>query len=324
MVLDRDRAIIDTGSPANGLSPMLGVHDEGPGTASPWQQALRAWLAPVPSFGTDGATDHCPHSRCARFPGLPFTHGYPIPQDERLREERPPCRAQGGEVEADQDREGGYWQRQDEVDDALACTSDSDDALTARGRPALERGVVSFEAIAEVPDAVVLDTCFVVAVLVPTEDHHGACAEFMERMVEHGTALYYNRVLEVELAETAFKIAIKKQHGSRAWPRKHADGRVRRRASRLAKRLVEEWEELLSVNPSACIELHEVSDNVLLVMTDAALHSMDAVHAATAIYVDAPLVTIDAGFGYVPEKDLKLLVDASRVRSTRTRRGGAR
>lgn len=146
----------------------------------------------------------------------------------------------------------------------------------------------------------------------------------MLQLVDNESTLYFNRLVEIELAETAFKIAVKEQHGARAWPAKRNDGRVRRRAGRLTKQLLTEWRELLTTTASACIELEEVSEEVPGLMTQYGLASMDAAHAATAIYVEADgLVTTDAGFGAVNENELVLYVDATRVRSARRRRGGS-
>lgn len=194
----------------------------------------------------------------------------------------------------------------------------------ARGRPPLERNVYSFEDPSlVVPAEVVLDTSFVVNALIGTEKHYEVCAAFLVRLAEAESVVYFNRLLEIELVETAFKIAVKEQHGSNAWPKKRNDGRVRRRAGRLTERLLTSWHELLESLPHACIELDEVSSAVLRMMTSHGLASMDAAHAATAEYVGADgLVTTDAGFGNVPGEELRLYVDASRVRSCRQRRGG--
>lgn len=145
----------------------------------------------------------------------------------------------------------------------------------------------------------------------------------MIRLAEADTTVCYNRLLELEFAETAFKLAVKERHGPRGWPAKRTDGRVRRRAGRLTQELLVSWNELLDSLPHLCIELEEVSAAVPALMTEHGLASMDAAHAATADYVGAEgLVTTDAGFGHVPAERLRLYVDATRVRSCRQRRGG--
>lgn len=191
------------------------------------------------------------------------------------------------------------------------------------GRPALVRRVESFEEPALViPSEVVVDTCFVVKALIKSEPLHTACQSFLTRMASHGTVIYYSRLLELEFAEVAFKIAVIEQHGRQAWPQKRRDGRVRRRAGRLSADLLKSWNDLLVAIPHLCIELEEVIDQVPSAMKKWGLASYDAAHAATAIYVDAAIVTTDAGFGLVPESILFIYTDASRVRSCRRLRGG--
>jgi predicted nucleic acid-binding protein len=193
------------------------------------------------------------------------------------------------------------------------------------GRPRLTRNVFDFEDTStSAPSDAVLDTSFIVNALIPSEPLHAASNAFMLALVQASTTIYYNRLVELELAETAFKIAVKEQHGPKAWPSKRTDGRVRRRAGRLTTALLQSWNDLLSTTPHLCVELHEVVDEVPSIMTRYGLASMDAAHAATAAYVgDVAMVTCDAGFGAVPERSLPLYVDASRVRSVRRRRGGA-
>lgn len=192
------------------------------------------------------------------------------------------------------------------------------------GRPALVRNVYSFERLGSaVPSELVLDTSCVVKALVETEAQHFACQSFMLDMVNAETVVYFSRLLEIELAEVAFKLAVIEQHGKKAWPAKRADGRVRRRAARLSTALFRSWTDLLDSVPHLRIELHEVASSVPGLMAAHGLASIDAVHVATAAYVQADgLVTTDAGFGCVPAKDLVLFVDESRVRSCRRRRGG--
>lgn len=192
------------------------------------------------------------------------------------------------------------------------------------GRPALPRNVHSYEDAALVlPSEVVLDTSFVVNVLVKTEPLHAVSEAFMLDLVANESTIYYNRLLELELAEIAFKVAVREQHGNKAWPRMRADGRARRRAGRLTKDLLVSWTDLLSTVPHLLVELDEVAGLVLDHMTDYGLASYDAAHAATAAFVEADgLVTNDVGFGHVDENELAVYIDASRVRSCRRHRGG--
>lgn len=193
------------------------------------------------------------------------------------------------------------------------------------GRAPLSRGVVNFEDHKVQPPAeVVLDTCFVVAALNASEPTHAAAVSYLSRLVSAQSLLVFNRLLEVELAEVAFKLAVKERHGSKNFPSKRGDGRIRRRAGRLMRDLLGSWHEIIGLNPSLCIELEEVSSDVPMALEKWGLASYDAVHALTAIYAGSPqLVTVDAGFGWVPENLLRVYVDSSRVAACRKRRGGS-
>lgn len=191
------------------------------------------------------------------------------------------------------------------------------------GRPALPRRVFSFEdPDLIVPGEVVLDTSFVVVALNSAEPKHAECVAFLTQLTDRGSLLVHNRLLEVELAETAFKLAVRERHGTRGWPAKRADGRVRRRAGRIMKELHDSWREIVATRPSLCVELGEVVDAVPDAMHDWGLGSYDAVHAATASYTSAAIVTLDSGFGAVPADQLTIYIDHSRLAGCRRRRGG--
>lgn len=182
----------------------------------------------------------------------------------------------------------------------------------------------SFEDVSlPVPNEVVLDTSFVINVLIAAEPLHFVSQAYMTRLAAEKTTVYYNRLLELEVAEVAFKLAFVEKHGRRDWKRKRGDGRVRRRAGRLSDELRAAWAQLLTAVPHLMIELDEVADGVPTIMTKYGLESYDAAHAATATYVGAGgLVTTDSGFGRVPANVLPLYVDTGRVRTCRRHRGG--
>jgi predicted nucleic acid-binding protein len=163
----------------------------------------------------------------------------------------------------------------------------------------------------------------VVQVLSSNELLHESCVAYMQRLAAANSTVYFNRLLEIELAEVAFKLAVIERHGKRGWPTKRSDGRVRRRAGRLTAGLMTAWTDLLSTVPHLRIELHEVSDLIPAAMRNWGLASYDAVHAVTAGFVQADgLVTTDAGFGSIPTNQLRIYTDDSRLRSCRQRRGG--
>ncbi len=69
------------------------------------------------------------------------------------------------------------------------------------------------------------------------------------------------------------------------------------------------------------MDLSDVAELVPGLMKDYGLASYDAIHVATALQSKTKaLVTIDAGFGAVPERHCELYVDVSRVASCRRRR----
>lgn len=191
------------------------------------------------------------------------------------------------------------------------------------GRPPLTREVYNFEdAALAIPAEVVLDTSFVVSALNVSEPKHRECVAFLQRLTDEQSLLVYNRLLEIELAEVAFKLAVKERHGNRGWPSKRSDGRVRRRAGRIMKNFRASWADIVDTRPSLCIQVDEVAGDVPDAMHEWGLGSYDAVHAATAIYAATSLVTLDAGFGAVPAPQLAVYTDRSRVSSCRRRRGG--
>lgn len=192
-----------------------------------------------------------------------------------------------------------------------------------RGRPPLPRAVFAFEDPAvELPqEGLVLDTSFVVEALLPNQPFHQECADFLERCADEATLVFYSRLLEVELFETAFFVALKERWGSKTKGReKRLDGRARRRAARLQQELMVAWRDILRAVIWAPIEVSEVLSEVSWLMRFG-LRSYDAVHVATAVYADAPaLVTIDKDFALVPERLLDLYVPDKLVSSFRSLR----
>jgi predicted nucleic acid-binding protein len=169
-----------------------------------------------------------------------------------------------------------------------------------RGRLASPRGVYSYEDVTlSEPPEVYLDTSFVAA---------------------GGSTVFFSRLLETELAETAFKIALKERFG-RQWMRARYDGRARRRAGRLMDETRAAWKEVLTAFAYVRLELDEVADEVPDLMRQFGLASYDAVHVASALYADVGvMVTRDATFALVPSSVLVLFTDSSRVAVCRSRR----
>ena len=95
----------------------------------------------------------------------------------------------------------------------------------AGGRRRLTRGVFSIEdQQLTLPDPIALDTSFVVEALLATQSLHDMCDAFLKRMFDSGVSVATSELLRVELAETAFAIAMKERCGGR-WRAHRTGGR---------------------------------------------------------------------------------------------------
>jgi predicted nucleic acid-binding protein len=187
------------------------------------------------------------------------------------------------------------------------------------GRPPVDRNVYSFEGTFVAPPEVVLDTSFVVDALVTTQSRHQACRLFLDIIAATGSTVYFNNLLVVELWEAAYAIKLRELHGG-AWRRHRHDGRTRRPAKQLRLKMSEAWSTALEALDTVVIELGEVSSAAPLFMLYG-LSATDAVHAATAAYVDVrPFLTLDHHFSHVPGHVLELWVPQNRVRPCREAR----
>lgn len=167
---------------------------------------------------------------------------------------------------------------------------------------------------------VALDTSFVVRALHSREDDHQECLEFLRRLVTAEATAVFSELLPVELVETAYKLAVIERHGRSAWPLRRRDGRVRRRASRLADDLMESWSEILTAIPYIEVPVADAKSDLVYFM-GCGLSSYDSVHASAAVSSGAHvIVTTDHGFSRVPEPVLRIATASSRVRSYRRAR----
>lgn len=157
-----------------------------------------------------------------------------------------------------------------------------------------------------------VDTSFVVEALLPAQTHHPAARAYLDRLADAGTIVVFNELLEIELAEVAYQIALKERH-PKNWKRYRHDGRARRRANRLLTDVLSAWAQVLTAFDHARFALSDVKTQVPRLMTAHGLASYDAVHAATAAVAGvSAIVTTDAGFASLPAR-VELYVDASRV-----------
>lgn len=196
--------------------------------------------------------------------------------------------------------------------------------MAGPGRPALPRGVFSFEVSdSPTPELVTLDSSFAVNALLSAEDHHAAARAYLERLADSDTFLVFNHLLELELREVAFRAPLIEAF-PKDWRRRRHDRRTLRRARRLIKSTMSAWEELLTAFGHAIVQVDAVYDRVPDLMDRYGLQSYDAVHAATAeMYGTGEIVTTDVGFAAVPEDRLTLYVNTGRMgrcRALRARR----
>jgi len=190
-----------------------------------------------------------------------------------------------------------------------------------RGRPPATRRVLSIDAPELLPPrTAALDTSFVVEAVVETQPLHTVCARFAAHLVEAGTTVVTSELLEIELAEAAFAIALKQRWG-RNWRRHRADGRARRPARRLLAEVMTRLDELLSPVDHVAVPVGRIASSAATLMTSYGLASYDAVHASTAIAADAEaIVTLDTGFALLPQSLLAIYTDRSRLASCRAKR----
>jgi predicted nucleic acid-binding protein len=183
------------------------------------------------------------------------------------------------------------------------------------------RNVYSFEGALVPPDQLVLETSFVVEALIPSQARHAECEGFLENIGRARSKVFVNRFLELELWEATYRIALREHHPKKRPQDARSSRAVLRRAKALREEIDTAWHDVLSMlDWVVAVDLAEVQERVPSVMRHG-LTSYDAVHAATAEYVDVrSFVTLDYHFAAVPENDLQLWVSASRVRPCRERR----
>lgn len=174
------------------------------------------------------------------------------------------------------------------------------------------------------PPGIVLDTSVAIHAVFPVERYHAESRDFLIRLAQQETRLYFNDLLWAELLEAAFKLALKERFGNE-WRRRRMDGRARRRAKRLVDDAAAAWDEILSYFIWATLPLEQALERVPELMGDYGLGSYDAVHVATALALGLETIaTTDHGFADVPAAALRLLVPRPMVGSCRRRRSRRR
>jgi predicted nucleic acid-binding protein len=187
------------------------------------------------------------------------------------------------------------------------------------GRRLPERNVFSFEGRLLAPPELVLDASFVVGSLVTTQPMHEGCRMFLNAIGDSGSVVYFNTLLDVELWGAAYAIKLREHHGGH-WRRRRQDRRSLRPATIFRETLDDAWRTALGALDAVVVDVGEVVEKVPEFMSYG-LGSSDAVHAATAAYVNVlPFVTLDYHFSLVPQTRLELYVPQGRVNACRKRR----
>lgn len=170
-----------------------------------------------------------------------------------------------------------------------------------------------------------LDTSVVVEALLPQQPEHHACATVMRRLAEARTNVMFSRLLEVELWEVAFNIALRERHPRKDLRHIRYDNRIRPRAARLLQEAEMAWESLLDTLEWLRIEIHEAAPSAPKLMRDYGLQSYDAIHAATLTASGlTDFVTRDVGFAALPSTTVTLHTTRTRLFRARARRNRRR
>ncbi|MGH2952786.1 MAG: PIN domain-containing protein [Solirubrobacterales bacterium] len=170
------------------------------------------------------------------------------------------------------------------------------------------------------PAAIALDTSFVVEALIESQRLHVPCRDFLDRLVESGPTVVTSDLLQVELAEASFAIALKERWGRR-WRHHRGDGRARRTARRLLEGVNQRFQTALQPLDHVSVPVSSVVAVAEEIMGDYGLASYDAVHAASAVAAGAEaIVTKDTDFARLPAAMLAVYTDRSRLASCRAKR----
>jgi predicted nucleic acid-binding protein len=171
------------------------------------------------------------------------------------------------------------------------------------------------------PGTALLDTNVVAEALLPNEPEHAQCASVLHRLAEAGTTVVFSRLLEVELWEVIFNLALRERHPRKDLRHVRYDSRARKRAARLLAQAQTAWEELLDTLAWQRVEIDEVASDVPKLMQQYGFQSYDAVHAATLLDGECTdFVTRDGGFAALPSAVATLHTTKARLAQTRGRR----
>jgi predicted nucleic acid-binding protein len=195
--------------------------------------------------------------------------------------------------------------------------------MARRGRPPLPRGVYAFDVPGwEPPEKVLLDTNVVAEALLGNQPEHSSCLAVLKHLGDNGTRVVFSRLLEIELWEVVFNLALRERHPRKDIRRVRYDNRVKPRAARLLRDAQRAWEDnVLAPLDWTRVGIDHVTGEVPRLMQKYGLQSYDAVHAATLLDSGiTDFVTRDAGFAVLPSNVATLHTTQARVAGTRARR----
>ena len=193
--------------------------------------------------------------------------------------------------------------------------------MPPRGRKPQSHNVFAFDdSSCPTLGSVLLDTSFVFEALSTNQPRHEASSAFLSQLAADNVKIAFSSILELELAESAYKVAIKERFPNKRRVAMRRDGRALRRATRLCDDLLGNWSQILDFFEWRCVELDSVKPDYLAYMK-LGIQSYDAAHLATAsgLKLDA-VITLDTGFGLAPKVTSCVLTHSSLVRGTRGHR----
>lgn len=185
--------------------------------------------------------------------------------------------------------------------------------------PGVPSGVLPLSA--EAPGYLALDTSAVFHALLESESRHEAYRDYLRGALEHGSRLVFSELLEVELAEACLGVAGREQHPT-------ANALLTARHDYL-NTVMGGWEALLDEATYYRLPIRETHSAqgwehafalALDIVGGFGVRMADAIHAATAAILSAPLLTDDLGFSKLPAHLLTIVTHPDQLEAARRSR----
>jgi predicted nucleic acid-binding protein len=185
--------------------------------------------------------------------------------------------------------------------------------------PGVPSGVLPLSA--EAPGYLALDTSAVVHALLESQSRHKAYRGYLAGALGRGSRLVFSELLEVELAEACLRFAGNEQHAT-------ASAVLAARNDYLLT-VMGGWEALLDEATYFRLPIRETHSAqgwehafalALNIVGGFAVRMPDAIHAATAAILSAPLHTDDLDFSKLPAHLLTIVTHDEQVDAARANR----